>query len=103
MVGASGASELLPDGISTRVGESDSGIIPGAGLSGLEGVRTAAPLLPGSGESCGGRTGPCSSMGYLAPCVQGGGRRQPGLSRASLAGCLGSGGARATGGYKGAV
>src|SRR2546428_8947377 len=103
MVGASGASELLPDGMSTRVGESDSGIIPGAGLSGLEGVRTAAPLLPGSGESCGGRTGPCSFMDYWARCVTGACRQQPVCTRASLAGCLGSSGARVKGVYNGAL
>src|SRR5436309_4225321 len=89
MVGASGASELLPDGISTRVGESDSLVIPGGGLSGLEGVRTAAPLLPGSGESCGGRTGPCFSMDYWARCVTGECRIQPVFIRASLSRFLG--------------
>src|SRR5439155_22632774 len=103
MVGASGASELLPDVISTRVGESDSGVIHGGGLSGLEGVRTAGPLWPGSGESCGGRTGPCSSLDYWARCVTGACRQQPVCTRASLAGCLGSSGARVKGVYNGVL
>src|SRR5438132_10498970 len=103
MVGASGASGLLPEGMSTSVGESDSGVIPGGGLSGLEEVRTAAPLLPGSGESCAGRTGPCSSMDHWARCVTEACRQQPVAHEPSLAGCLGGSGARVKGVYNGVL